>query len=291
MIWYFGTSHTAGQCIRTERPDFEGKALMREPYAKLVSNAVGHDYLNFAQQGSDNTEIYFLLRCAVLDKSLEDPDIIIIEPRPHYDLPLFPAWKSYRGERKNKWLMKPMHPNNVKSDLWKEYTLNVHRQWRRLNSSTDKVTPDNEIKNKRFLPSIENTIKNLKKHHQTDTIDKAYTSWLGEWWDSFMEYWVNIQQSEHIVNKLKLEMEIAGMTNVAKSRASKVGYMFWDKPKRGITNFINKDDCIISDVRSWLEENENEAYKRSLEECTDDHLGPSAHKAITKPIVEWINGS
>ena len=67
--------------------------------------------------------------------------------------------------------------------------------------------------------------------------------------------------------------------------------MFWDKPKRGISNFINTDNCIINDVRGWLEENENEAYKRSLEECNDDHLGPSAHEAITKPIVEWINGS
>ena len=132
MIWDFGTSHTAGQCDNQQ-----WGRIMPHPYPDLVSNAVGHDYLNFAQQGADNTEIYFLLRCAVLDKSLEDPDIIIIEPRPHYDLPLFPAWKSYRGERKNKWLMKPMHPNNVKSDLWKEYTLNVHRQWR-LNSSIDK---------------------------------------------------------------------------------------------------------------------------------------------------------
>ena len=113
-----------------------------------------------------------------------------------------------------------------------------------------------------------------------DSVDKAYTSWLGEWWDSFMEYWVNIQQSEHIINKLRLEMEIAGMINVAKLRASKVGYMFWDKPKRGISNFINTDNCIINDVRGWLEENENEAYKRSLEEW----LLPNSLKTLSSKL-------
>tara|TARA_B100000965_G_scaffold386883_1_gene389584 strand:- start:1785 stop:2630 length:846 start_codon:yes stop_codon:yes gene_type:complete len=281
MIWYFGTSHTAGQCDNQQ-----WGRIMPHPYPDLVSDAVGHDYLNFAQEGADNTEIYFLLRNAVLDKKLPDPDIIIFECRPYYDLPAFPDWKYCGKEIKAKWEIKSVYNrNHIKTKAYQErYFFNVYRLWRKAMR---------DIPNGSHEEIFESIAKGVGATGEEGSRKiNYYRQWLGKWWENFMEFWVNIRNSGHILNTLKLEQEIFSMVALANIRAKKVGYMFVDTS--AVTRF-NKlaihENCILNDVKGWLKENEPDAYRKSCNECPDEHMGPSGHKAITKPIVEWINGS
>ena len=313
MIWFFGTSHTAGTChgkwhqIYPEhyvgKEDFlkdkfyKGNKKVRDsikyipvPWPRILAKNLGIDYLNFASPGANNLEIYSVLRTAVLDTSLPDPDIIIIEPRNFWDFTSFPAYKHmYNKASRSKsdtWIKSDTeYKEDLRSDKYLRTHLLIYRAFKTMK---DTSVPVDHIR------------RELKDYHRKDGEDlfsdsdlDQYEDYFGEWYDKYVELCIDTMNSGHADAELHFEQEIASMINIAESRAKRVGYMIWDwrVQDQGLEAVDKRYKIVEPCVKQYLKRHHNHEFEISCRECPDDHLGPTVQPIIANKVEEWINAN
>lgn len=298
MIWFFGTSHTDGFADGQ-------KHLDKFTYAEIVGKKTKHDYINFGTSGITNIQIYKFMKILLESKKYKKPDIIIIEPRSHYDYVSFP-----RMFDDGKMTYDEITWRNNKDAYYSGY----HNDYVKMNTAWQLTTANSRrARNKQMhnnLRRLSQANKTLPKHHKdhvqvlknnepvwTNRQPMDYSAWTGGWYDSYMEILSRSLEKHSDYPFLRLDQEISSMIYLAKQYTDKVGYIFWDiwkEPEhysiqlKNSLNHLNQYNILGQTVHELLEEKHPKEYEISKQTYKDDHLGPEAHIAIAPHITKWI---
>jgi hypothetical protein len=238
------------------------------------------------------------------------PDTIIIEPRSFYDFKSFPrlfddgkmTYKEVTWRNQKDAYYAGYHNDYIKMyPAWQLTTANSRRaRNKRMNMNLQRLCQTEKVEK---LPKNLRDYVQVLKDNEPIWIKRQpmdYSTWVGSWYDDYMELVNRSLEKLSDYPILRLEQEISSMIYLAKQYTDKVGYLFWEiweQPKQYNTqvknalNHLKQYDILGQTVHELLEEKHPKEYEISKQTYKDDHLGPEAHIALAPYITKWIKNA